>query len=329
MSDEKFGILVYDEGERLFNIGDYIQSLAAKQFLPKVDFYINRERLGEHKFEKTKIILNGWFTHQPETWIPSKALDPLFVSLHINSTAAKRMLSTEGVAYLKQHEPIGCRDHYTVRLLEDKGVEAYFTGCLTLTLDSYAKKNKSNDGKIYIVDPLYGFPNKDRIFVNMKSIIKGILTADIFKINSANQFMKKIFSQSLLDKAEYIQQELPANKYTEDQKFEIAADLLEKYSTAKLVITSRIHCALPCLALGTPVIYLNGFESEFDACRMEGLSELFHTVNVNRKTGKILANFDTQGLIDENINIVNKPDYLKLANTLKGIVQKFLDKYEV
>lgn len=325
MSDNNFGILVYDEGERWFNIGDYIQSLAAKQFLPKVDSYINRERLGEYKGKNAKIILNGWFTHHPETWVPSKALNPLFISLHVNSSAADRMLNEEGVSYLKQHEPIGCRDHYTVRLLESKGVKAYFTGCLTLTLDSYAKKNKSNDGKIYIVDPLYGFPNKDRIFVNMKSIIKGILTTDILKMNSANEFMQKIFSQSLLDKAEYIEQELPANKYTEDQKFELAEDLLKKYSTAKLVITSRIHCALPCLALGTPVIYLNGFESEFDACRMEGLSELFHTVNVNRKTGKILANFDMQGLIDENIHLVNKPDYLKLADTLKVIVKNFLN----
>ena len=329
MSDENFGLLVYEEGERFFNIGDYIQSLAAKQFLPKVDFYVNRERLSEHKDKKTKIILNGWFTHKPETWVPSKALDPLFVSLHINSTASQRMLSTEGVAYLKAHEPIGCRDHYTVRLLESKGIKAYFTGCLTLTLDSYAKNNKSNDGKIYIVDPLYGFPNKDRIFTNTKSIIKGLITTDIFKTNSANKFMHKIFSQSLLDNAEYIEQELPANKYTEDQKFELAADLLKKYSTAKLVITSRIHCALPCLALGTPVIYLNGFESEFDACRMEGLSELFHTVNVNRKTGKILANFDTQGLIDENINLVNKSDYLDLATTLKVIVQKFIDQHDI
>ncbi|WP_264821067.1 polysaccharide pyruvyl transferase family protein [Acinetobacter schindleri] len=37
--------------------------------------------------------------------------------------------------------------------------------------------------------------------------------------------------------------------------------MLEKYSTAKLVITSRIHCALPCLAMGTPVIYINGFDN--------------------------------------------------------------------
>src|SRR5690606_28318532 len=120
-------------------------------------------------------------------------------------------------------------------------------------------------------------------------------------------------------------QELPKDTYTEDEKFLLAEELLRKYSTAKLVITSRIHCALPCLALGTPVIYLNGFEKEFDACRMEGLSELFHTINVNRKTKEISSNFPISGLIDENINLVNKSDYLVLADKLKKIVSNFIN----
>ncbi|WP_216936728.1 polysaccharide pyruvyl transferase family protein [Acinetobacter sp. BY484] len=323
----KYSIMTYTEGNRWFNIGDYVQSLAAKQFLPQVDNYLNRECLGQYKGEPSKIILNGWFTHHPETWVPSAQLIPLFVSLHINSSAADRILSESGVAYLKKHEPIGCRDHYTVRLLESRGIKAYFTGCLTLTLDSYAKNDSiENDGKIYIVDPLYGFPNKDRIYVNAKSFIKGVIKGDILNTNSANEFMQKIFSKSLLDQAEYIKQELPKDTYTEDEKFSLAEELLRKYSTAKLVITSRIHCALPCLALGTPVIYLNGFEKEFDACRMEGLSDLFHTININRKTKEISSNFKISGLIDENIELVNKLDYLALANKLKTTVNSFINQ---
>lgn len=322
-----YSIMTYVEGDRWFNIGDYIQSLAAKQFLPRVDSYVNRERLGFYDGVPAKIILNGWFTHYPETWVPSTQLNPLFVSFHINSSAADRMLSESGVQYLKKHEPIGCRDYYTVRLLESKGIQAYFTGCLTLTLDSYAKKNsKENDGKIYIVDPLYGFPNKDRIFTNTKSFIKGVIKGDILNTNSANEFMKKIFSKSLLEKAEYIKQELPKDTYTEEEKFILAEDLLRKYSTAKLVITSRIHCALPCLALGTPVIYLNGFEKEFDACRMEGLSDLFHTINVNRSSNEISSNFEISGLIDENIILENKQDYLVLADDLKEKVNNFINE---
>lgn len=322
----KYAIMTYDEGVRWFNIGDYVQSLAAKQYFSEISEYINREKLGEYNNDTVKMILNGWFTHHPETWVPSDKIDPIFVSLHVNSSAADRMLNTKGVEYLKKHEPIGCRDNYTVRLLQKKGIDAYFTGCLTLTLDKYANRQNGDDGKIYIVDPLYGFPNKDRIFVNAKSLIKGLISGNIFKMNAAEDYMKKIFTPELLDKAEYVNQELPAKTYTEDQKFELADELLKKYATAKLVITSRIHCALPCLAMGTPVIYINGFETEFDACRMDGLADLFNTINVNRKTGVISNNFGNVGLIDTSFNIANKPDYLVLANNLKKIIQKFIDK---
>lgn len=320
----KHSVMIYSEGSSRFNIGDYIQSLAAKQFLSKNCNYVNREKLGEYKGDKSKIILNGWFTHSPETWIPSENLTPLFISFHINSSAADRMLSTEGINYLKQHEPIGCRDYYTARLLKDRGIEAYFSGCLTLTLKSYTEKNKENDGKIYIVDPLYGFPNKKRIFESPKNFIKSILKGDILSLGKANEFMQKIFSKNLLENAEYIEQELPSSKYSEEEKFIIAEELLRKYSTAKLVITSRIHCALPCLAMGTPVIYLNGFEQDFDSCRMEGLSDLFNTIDINRNTGEIVSNFKVDDLINENTIIVNKDDYKKIANSLEKEVIRFI-----
>ena len=43
----------------------------------------------------------------------------------------------------------------------------------------------------------------------------------------------------------------------QNKRFNIAKKLLDKYSKAKLVITSRLHGALPCLALNTPFIFDN------------------------------------------------------------------------
>ena len=46
------------------NIGDEIQSLAAQRFLPRIDYYINRDNLDDypqHNNETIKIILNSWF----------------------------------------------------------------------------------------------------------------------------------------------------------------------------------------------------------------------------------------------------------------------------
>ena len=39
-------------------------------------------------------------------------------------------------------------------------------------------------------------------------------------------------------------------------RFDRAAWLLGIYSSAKAVVTGRLHCALPCLALGTPVLFV-------------------------------------------------------------------------
>lgn len=38
------------------------------------------------------------------------------------------------------------------------------------------------------------------------------------------------------------------------EQLALGGELLEKYRTAKRVITSRLHVALPCLAFGTPVV---------------------------------------------------------------------------
>jgi exopolysaccharide biosynthesis predicted pyruvyltransferase EpsI len=42
------------------------------------------------------------------------------------------------------------------------------------------------------------------------------------------------------------------------KRMEAAHGYLHLYATAKLVITARIHAALPCIAFRTPVIYVHG-----------------------------------------------------------------------
>jgi len=142
----KYGLLTY----RTENIGDEIQSIAARQFLPRVDVYVERDSLNKVvSDEKIKLIMNGWFTHKPENWPPSPDIEPLFISFHITPSAAHQLTSPQSIKYFKQHEPIGCRDYYTVNLLKKKGVDAYFSGCLTLTLQNTIKK-RSNE--ILLVD---------------------------------------------------------------------------------------------------------------------------------------------------------------------------------
>ncbi len=61
-------------------------------------------------------------------------LRPIFLSFHCNR---RHMLSDEAIDYLRRYAPIGCRDWYTVDLLTHLGIPAFFTGCVTTTVDAY------------------------------------------------------------------------------------------------------------------------------------------------------------------------------------------------
>ena len=105
----------------------------------------------------------------------------------------------------------------------------------------------------------------------------------------------------------------------------MAESLLKKYARAKLVITSRIHCALPCLAMGTPVIFVNGFDSFVDSCRFDGILELFNRIDINSKTGEYTSSFNLNGKINLNTTVKNLELHHKLAISLKEKCNNFID----
>ena len=74
-------------------------------------------------------------------WPPPSNIKPIFISFHINN---KDMLKDCYIPYYKLQEPIGCRDRSTAQYLANKGVNSYFSGCLTLTLDNIHKSQKGN-----------------------------------------------------------------------------------------------------------------------------------------------------------------------------------------
>ena len=282
------------------NIGDYIQAVAASQFLSKTDTYIERERLSSYRGEPVKMIMNGWYMHQPENWPPSDLINPLFVAFHINSSVKEQMLSDESIAYLKRHEPIGCRDTYTMELLRSKGVDAYFSACLTLTLGQKYRWEGERNGKCCFVDPYIGevgsmkwllkstfyafchfkmvYKQAERMYGKRKGMIKRTLKASGFLwINN------QIFSREIIENASYSYHEDNDVKSlcpTNAEKIAYAESLIKEYAQASLVVTSRIHCALPCLGLDTPVLYLHTVKlGEVSSCRLAGMMDFFTVIN--------------------------------------------------
>jgi len=240
------------------NLGDDIQTYAAMQLLPDFDIILDRENLSSPNIvEPVKFICNGWFMDKPQNWPPAPNLIPLFISFHVSdfNNSNKLMLSDRLLEYYKKHEPIGCRDYYTLGLFQSIGINAYFSGCLTLTLKNKFS-NYERNSEILVVDPFLFYLNNN------------------FKVSIIENLIPKSFH----DNIRYITHHKKPNEDIKKRLNEIS-DLLERYSKAHLVITSRIHAALPAMALGTPVLFIDvGYDNIPQRTRFGGLIDLMQTI---------------------------------------------------
>ncbi|WP_343539389.1 polysaccharide pyruvyl transferase family protein [Sphingobacterium thalpophilum] len=323
MKKTKFGLMKYEyRGD--YNVGDYIQSLAAKQYLPSVDEYICREQLSEYSGVPVSMIMNGWYMHNPTNFPPSEQIDPLFISFHLNSHAKDAFLTDKTKAYLRQVGPIGCRDFHTERVLKEAGIDCYHSGCLTTTLD-LVYKNEERTENIYFADPLFNLKDLKDLTKSLRTFVKGALKGALPAVGKRNVLLQQLFDKQVLDKAIYVPH-IYSRSHSNEERFKLAEDILHKYATAKFVVTSRIHAALPCLALGTPVVFLNyGNFDPTDLCRFEGIIDLFNTININQ-SGHISSNFDfdVTSKIGIDFNLKNPEKYLLYSDKLKSACQEFI-----
>ena len=137
--DYKYGLLKASA----LNFGDDVQSAILRRLLPRVDLYLDGCYLKDVKSDqKIKLIIHGRFDSHLRSWPPSPDIEPLFVSFSMGEYSLERLLSEDSIEYFKQHEPIGCRDYYTRDLLKQKGVETYFSGCITFMLQTILPKER-------------------------------------------------------------------------------------------------------------------------------------------------------------------------------------------
>lgn len=230
------------------NIGDDIQIIAARKHYPRVDAYVDRDRLARDlpKLAPGKIILNGWYMHRgflgAVSWPPPDWVDALCVSMHVYTAdrrVKKAFSSPESVDFLRRHGPVGARDGHTEAFLKDLGVDAYFSACMTMTLES---KGYEKNGPVVLCDPL--------------------MHERKYRFLPPETYMPMLRSSGIpLDGALTVTHAVPPGM-PRDERFAKAEELLDLYDKASLVVTCRLHCALPCLAMGTPVIFVNNRESD-------------------------------------------------------------------
>lgn len=287
----KFGLLLNKKTE---NIGDDIQAYAAKRFLPQIDYIIDREELDVFALrnqvsEEVSVIMNGWYMYNKFNWPPSPAINPLLLSMHISPKdylgIGDKFLDGIGGDYLKEHGPVGARDISTLNLLSEKGIPAYLSGCLTLTLEKKENVDITEDVLFVDINP--------EITAKIKNQFPGL------NYKSSSNYVDYIHTEKSIT-----------------ERFSNVEKTLEEYQKARCVITSRLHCALPCLALEVPVILI--YKDDYKD-RMGSFLELLHVYTEKDILEKGM-DFD---LITP---ISNKKDYQVIRAKLKDTCTRFVEQ---
>lgn len=118
--------------------------------------------------------------------------------------------------------PIGCRDPWTLTLCNQQGIDAWLSNCVTLTL---ARPDVPRDDSVVLVD----VPNE-----HLKNLPPDIAAG------------RRMSHQVPLDCDRHAEAKLR----------------LDLYARARWVVTTRLHAFLPCVAMGTPVVFIRPQVSE-------------------------------------------------------------------
>ena len=220
--------------EREYNLGDSIQTIALVENLKKADpnnqiIFIEGSDFGKlydsYKGCGKRAIMAGWFSHAEE-FLPPNEIDSLYISFCLYPLRARREIINRILNHHKSQ--IGCRDFQTLTYFGDKG---YFSRCLTFTLPKFPESNRTDE--ILIVK--YGNDIDDDTFVDY---IPENIRKNSIELTHREGALYRGNPESNIDYARF---------------------RLKRYARAKLVITNLLHCAIPCVAMGTPVVFVNDF----------------------------------------------------------------------
>lgn len=215
----KYANLIIEKTTRLRNYGEDIQIHAIKNLY---------EYMGIDYKHVVRISPQELFTYDGDEYLVVPINYPFFGQYE--RLAPKIIPVYLGISFLgisenlienlrmREFSPIGCRDQRTLEILQKKNVDAYLNGCMTITLPKV--ENRDNANKIYLVDV-------------------------------CDELVEYI-PEKLKRNAEYRTHVFYDRVVTEEESM---AAYEEYRQNAKLVITSRLHAAVPCAAYGIPVVY--------------------------------------------------------------------------
>lgn len=276
----KFLFFKYDSHLPIFggyvNYGDYIQTIATKLAVesvvkPKVYFdFVDRDSLFYYQpsYDEDSVctcVMQGWFAHTLN-FFPNESVSPIWIGTHFDRIVYRYIEYALAINPSFFRDEVGCRDLSTLDFLSNLGVKSYFSRCLTLTLPRRNIKNGS--GGVYFVD----------------------IPDEIIKL-----FPQKIRERSVKRNQRWCFVGNECWKKT----YEYAREKLNDIQQASLVITSALHCAAPCVAMGIPVILVSLDPLE-NINRFSALSGILKAVTVKEIIDKRIS-YDVSALDIEDL----------------------------
>ena len=238
----KIGVLSYEhqklalDGRDWQNIGDYIQSYAMYQILEEMNLTdridtVSKFELDKYDGDYILLMMNSFNNLTNQVYLQqcvypvSEKIIPFYISYNLHSSLTERVIEL-----FKENEPIGCRDEFTLKNMRKHNIKSYLSGCVTALMPRCAKV--PSDGKILFID--------------------------------TPQSLEPYVPESIRDRIEYVSHLIPITRTTGDnilseeeskKIWEYTKERLEYYKNeVSLIVTSRLHASVPCMAMGLPVI---------------------------------------------------------------------------
>ncbi len=249
----RFGVLSYNQRVALTevgNSGDELQTFPGLQFLPYVTDLVDRD-FGLPDSRAEHLFANAWWSY-PSLFPPPSNMTAVFFSVHFSGEFKSSVVSQNMkyfLQYVSQVGPIGARDSPTQTFLDSLKLPTYQSSCFTQMLRPNG--NKFNQTK------------HNRELIMLVDVEPDLLPSAVVK-------------RCQVFKAEVDISE----KFQHYGRVNHAQRLFSLYSNeAKVVITSRIHSALPASVNGVPVIFVERSDKNLpggEGGRTQGISDLFH-----------------------------------------------------
>lgn len=230
----KFGKVLYNYGEAAvhnpgYNLGDGVQTMAMEniyRFMGVSEEEIIGVEICDLNTYDGEYVLLPMYSMAFGIGYAKLPLSPRIIPVFISTHIAKTELEAAEVDYLRSYAPIGCRDEFSLNTMRKYGIPAFLSGCITATMP------------LRTCEP----EKRKAFFIDTPESLKAYIPEDILKDAVFDTHIVPIENRAMTREDAYL-------------NYERSRARIDQYMReAALMVSSKQHAIIPCMAAGIPVI---------------------------------------------------------------------------